>query len=142
MAVAIRVEAAVPGRARAGTAEHDVALPLEDGTEVALRELIGVVVRAEVAAFQARAEERSFLRVLTQRDIDEGMARGVVQSGDADATREVDVEAAVETALLAFDDGLYSVVIAEEPVDRLDDRVLVTSDLRMLFLRLVPLAGG
>ena len=52
---AIRVEAAVPGRRRAGTADTLSRSDPEGGT-VVLRDFIDAVVRAEIASFHARAE--------------------------------------------------------------------------------------
>ena len=139
---AIRVEAAVPGRRKAGTAEHPLALPIPEGDTVTLRDFIDAVVRAEVAAFRARAEENSFLRVLTERQIAEAIETGAIRSGERESAAEVDDDAAVATALLAFTDRLYSVLIDDEPVENLDDTIKVSPDMRLLFLRLVALAGG
>jgi hypothetical protein len=69
MVTAIRVEAAVPGRRRAGTAEHPISVGVPEGSRVMLRDLLDAVVRAEIAAFRARAEENALLRVLTERQI-------------------------------------------------------------------------
>jgi len=141
MATAVRVEAAVPGRKRAGTAEHRVELDLVAGS-VTLRKLIDAVVRAEVRAFQARAEQSSFIRVLTEQALEEGLGTGVVRSGGRETATAVDVDDAVATALLAHDDGLYQVLVDDEPVDELDAVVEISPETRLLFLRLVPLAGG
>lgn len=107
-----------------------------------LRRLIEAVVRGEVRAFQERAERRAFLRVLTEESLAEGVAAGVVRSGGAESGVAVDAEAAVSTALLAHQDGLYRVLIDDEPVDDLDAVVDVGPGTRLLFLRLVALAGG
>ena len=139
---AIRVEAAVPGRRKAGTAEHALSLPIADGTTLALRDLLAAVVRAEVAAFRARAEENSLLRVLTEREIVDGVEVGVIRSGAAEATADPNDDVAVETALLAFTDGLYSVLVDDEPVESLDEAITISPQMRLLFLRLVALAGG
>ena len=141
MATALRVEAAVPGRRKAGTAEHPVDIDLEPG-DVTLRVLIEAVVRAEVEAFRRRAEEQTFVRVLTAASLADGIESGSVRLGGSEAASEVDVDDAVATALLAQQDGLYQVLIDEEPVDDLDQVVSFHADTRMLFLRLVPLAGG
>lgn len=142
MATAVRVEAAVVGRKAAGTAEHPVDVDVAVGP-VLLRTLVEAVVRAEVKGFRARAEERTFLRVLTEESLAEGLAVGAVRSGDqAEETNEVDPDAAVATALLAHGDGLYRVLVDDEPVDDLDAVVEVRTDTRLLFLRLVALAGG
>lgn len=141
MATSVRVEAAVPGRRRAGTAEHPVDVDLAAGP-VPLRRLIEAVVRAEIDAFRRRAEEQTFVRVLTERSLAAGLEQGAVRSGGSQAATEVDPDAAVATALLAFQDGLYKVLVDEQPVDGIDDEVSFGVGTRLLFLRLVPLAGG
>lgn len=142
MATAIRVEAAVPGRKRAGTAEHPLALPFAEGARLALRELVDAVVRAEVRSFRNRAEENSLLRVLTERQIAEGVDAGVIRSGETESATEVDEDAAVDAALLAFTDGLFSILVDDDPLESLDEVVVITPHTRLLFLRLVALAGG
>ncbi|MEA2972924.1 MAG: hypothetical protein QOG82_1382 [Actinomycetota bacterium] len=152
MATAVRVEAAVAGRRRAGTAEHALDLDLA-AHPVPLRTLIEAVVRAEVAAFRQRAEDQRFVRVLTERSLAEGVERGVVRSGGllddteaatatAAAAGDVDADQAVAAALLAHQDGLYQVIVDDEPVGDLDAPVDLRADSRLLFLRLVALAGG
>ncbi|MEA2704037.1 MAG: hypothetical protein QOD63_1982, partial [Actinomycetota bacterium] len=48
MATALRVEAAVAGRRRAGTAEHTLELDLPVNVAMTLRAVVDAVVRAEV----------------------------------------------------------------------------------------------
>lgn len=141
MATAVLVEAAVPGRRRAGTAEHALHLDLPVG-DVLLRSLVEAVVRAEVAAFGERARMRSMLTVLTERGLEEGLAAGAVRHGEPEAPTDVDPDTAVATALEAHIDGIFRVVVDENPVDDLDDTVALHPDSRLLFLRLVALAGG
>jgi len=142
MATALRVEAAVAGRRRAGTAEHTLDLDLPVDLPVPLRAVVGAVVRAEVQAFRQRSEEQRFVRVLTERALVEGVERGAVRSGGSEAATEVDAEEAVAAALLAHEDGLYKVIVDDEPVDHLDTPVNLRPGSRLLFLRLVALAGG
>jgi hypothetical protein len=105
LATAVRVEAAVPGRRRAGTAEHPVDLDVAAGP-VTLRRLIDAVVRSEVKAFRERAERRAFLRVLTEESLAEGLAAGAVRNGGVEPQADVDPDEAVATALSAHTDGL------------------------------------
>jgi hypothetical protein len=49
------------------------------------------------------------------------------------------VTSAVETALLAFDDGIFKVFVGDREVD---GPVELPDGAAVLFLRLVPLAGG
>ena len=142
MATAFKVEAAVPGRTRAGTAAHPLVLDLPVDRAVPLRAVVEAVVRAEVDAFRRRAEEQRFVRVLTDRALADGLAAGVVCSGGSESAAEVDADQAVATALLAHEDGLYKVIVDDEPVDSLDTPVHLRPDSHLLFLRLVALAGG
>jgi hypothetical protein len=121
--------------------EHPVEIGLDEGRH-SLREVIAAVVRSEVEAFRQRAEARTFVRVLTQQALAEAVEAGTVRFGDEERAADVDPEAAVATALLAFEDGLYQALIDEEPVHDLDAGVDLGPATKLLFLRLVPLAGG
>jgi hypothetical protein len=143
--VAVRVSATVTGHRRRGVREHDLVLELPPG-EVTARQLIEAAVTAEVAAFQARAEEASLVRVLTQKALLDDLARGAVRTGgpqeDGDQVAPVDLAAAVEAARLAFDDGIFKVFVGDREVTADGAAVPVTDGTALLFLRLVPLAGG
>jgi len=144
VAVAVRVRAKVTGHRRRGERERDLTLALPPGP-VTPRQIIEAAVTAEVAAYQARAGEASLVRVLTDRVLSRELEQGAVRMGDtAPAGPEapagpVDVAAAVATALLAFDDGIFRVFVGDHeavgPVELPDGA-------DVLFLRLVPLAGG
>ena len=123
------------------------ALPLPDewkdaGSRLRLREFITQVVLEEVAAFQDRQAQQRLLRVLTSAEIKQGAERGKVAMGGRDLEQEVDPQATVETALQAFEDGLYFVFVDSQQQLSLDDEVRLRPDSQVTFLRLVPLAGG
>jgi hypothetical protein len=148
--VAVRVSATVTGHRRRGVREHDLVLALPPG-EVTARQLIEAAVAAELVAFQARAEEASLVRVLTKKSLDADLARGAVRTGGprdgaefaAVALGQVQLADAVEAALLAFGDGLFKVFVGERELTADDGAALpVTEGAALLFLRLVPLAGG
>jgi len=138
---AVSVEALVAGRGRDGLAAHDVVLDVDPGT-MTLGELVASVVRSEVAAFAARADERTFVRVLTERALDSGLRSGSVRPGGAEPQSIVDPDSAVAVALLAFEDGIFQVFVADERVESLADDVVIGERTSLLFLRLVALAGG
>jgi hypothetical protein len=147
MTVAVRVSATVTGHRRAGVREHGLELELPSGP-VSARQLIEAAVTAEVAAYQARAEEASLVRVLTEKSLQEALARGAVRLGGpqddssgAAPPASVDVGTAVQTALLAFVDGLFKVFVGDDELTE-DADVEVADGAALLFLRLVPLAGG
>jgi hypothetical protein len=113
-----------------------------DGGPITLRELITRVVRSEVSAFEKRERARRLVRVLSDREMSEGAARGKIDSGGRAPTGPVDEEAAVGAALQGFEDGLYLVVLDGEEQRDLDRQVYVKAESRMVFLRLTFLAGA
>ena len=62
--------------------------------------------------------------------------------GGEDLQQSVDEERAVEAAFSTFRDGLYFVFIDDVQVESLDAPVSLRPESELLFLRLVPLAGG
>ena len=104
--------------------------------------LITRVVREEVTAFRERQEARRLVSALTAAQIAAGAAKGKIDMGGRDDVQEVDADAAVATALLAFEDGLYYVFVDDEQCPALDAQIALKPDSRVTFLRLVALAGG
>ena len=113
-----------------------------DGDDVRLRDVIEHVVGHEVTQFERRQNARRFDRVLSDRQIAAGAARGRVDPASRDLKQEVDVDAAVANALLAFEDGLYLVIIDEVERRSLDEVVRLTEDSQLAFVRLTFLAGA
>jgi hypothetical protein len=133
------------GRKRPLFAEFSVPPPpaIAEGDRVTLRDFIDSVVRHEIAAFRERQHQRQFVRALTARQIDEGVEAGKIESGGSEIEPQpVDEEEAVATALQAFDDGMYLVVIDGEDHRELDAQVYLQPDSQVTFVRLTLLAGG
>jgi hypothetical protein len=132
------------GRKRPLFADFSIPLPPElgDGGALTLRELIERVVRAEVDAFNQRRQERRLVRALTAREIDAGVDKGKVDMGGRESRQPADADEAVGTALEAFEDGLYLVVVDGVEQRDLDGQVFLNPDSRVAFVRLTMLAGG
>ena len=107
-----------------------------------LRDLIRTLVEREVAAFRDRQEERKLTRVLTNEQIASAVQTGRIHMGGDDITQQVDPERAVEAALTAFRDGFYFVFVDDVQIEDLDTPVELNPASQLLFLRLIPLAGG
>ncbi len=141
----ITIEGKVFGQKRPLFADWRMSLPREAasaGEGLTLRALITGIVREEVQAFRARQEERRLVRALTKAEIERGLMKGKIDMGGREAETEADPQAAVEAALLAFEDGVYYVFVDGEQALDLDASVVVQPDSRVTFLRLVALAGG
>ncbi len=114
-------------------------LPVASAT---LAELLSLIVRSEIQAFQTRQADRRLTQVLGLVDIEAGVAVGKVSSGGSELDQEIDVQGAIETALQAFQDGFYLVFIDDRQQEDLTAQVDLTSSSELLFLRLTPLVGG
>lgn len=112
------------------------------GEGMTLRDLIAVVVRAEVEAYEKRREARRLDRVLSREQIERGVVEGRVAPEGRETPPAPEVDEAVGAALLAFEDGLYLVAIDGREIKDLDAQVFVTPDSRVTFIRLVFLAGA
>jgi hypothetical protein len=143
MLATVTVKGKIIGQSRAPFPDWSVVLASPgDGTPLTLRELLRRVVSAEVDAFRLRQEERRLTRVLTPAALAEAAVRGKVDLGGHDLNHAVDPEAAVAVALQAFEDGLYFVFVDEQHQQDLDRAVPLREQSEILFLRLIPLAGG
>lgn len=112
------------------------------GTPTTLRDLLGHVVRGEVAAFADRQADRRLFKALTATQIDAGLAAGKVSAGGSELDQKVDADAAVATAVEAFADGLFLVFVDDTEVKTLDAALPLTAGSKLTFLRLTMLAGG
>ncbi len=140
----LTVSAKAIGRKKPLFDDYSVPPPsaVASGQPVTLRELIGHVVRAEIAAFEKRQADRRLLKALTARQIADGLAVGKVQDGGSEIDQIVDPDEAVATAVEAFSDGLFLVVVDETEVKELDRIVHLTESSRLTFIRFTMLAGG
>jgi hypothetical protein len=113
-----------------------------DGGGLTLRDLIGRIVVSEVEEFTIRQEKRRLTRVMLPQQIEEALVKGKVDLGGGDLEQKVDVVDAIFTALQAFEDGLYLVVIDGVEQRSLDAEVYIQPGSRITFIRLVFLAGA
>jgi hypothetical protein len=145
MPIKLAIDARLLGRKRPILSDWAITLPLDltgDADLLPLRDLLTQVVLAEVTAFQQRQEERRLARILGPDQIAAGVSVGKVDLGERDWPQSIDLDAAVATALQAFEDGLYFVFIEGEQISGLDDHVALRPEIHLSFVRLVALAGG
>jgi hypothetical protein len=112
------------------------------GEGMTLRDLISLIVKAEVEAYEQRREARRLDRVLSREQVERGEAAGKIAPEARETPAAPDVDEAIGIALLAFEDGLYLVAIDGREIRSLDAQVHVTPDSRVTFVRLVFLAGA
>jgi hypothetical protein len=141
----LTISARVMGRRKPLVPDWQVPWPPEGhtgGEPLTLRQLLTRVVLREVEAFQQLQQERRLVRILTERQIEEGMSKGRVDSGGRELHQPVDADSAVATALQAFEDGIYLVILDGEEQRELDREVHLQPDSHLALVRLVMLAGA
>lgn len=107
-----------------------------------LREMITGIVHHSVNAFITKQAEQRLIPYLTEVDIGASASSGKVGFGTIHDERQPDEHQAVETALLAFTDGLYRVFVNEEEIEQLDTPLVLKDGDKIVFMRFTMLAGG
>jgi hypothetical protein len=107
-----------------------------------LTQLIERIVTLEVNAFRERQTDNQFLRALTETQLLEAAQTGKISLGGQEFTQEVNTDEAIQTAVQAFQDGLYYVFNGETQIEYLTDVVNLELRQDIMFLRLVALVGG
>ena len=113
----------------------------QDKDPLTLRQLLIRLVHAEIARWRQRRKRLSLLSVLTRGDLEEGHERGRFISGGQLLGGDVNEDTAIGLMLQAFLDGLFMVIIDEQPQTDIDRQVHLTPDSTITLLRLMMLHG-
>jgi hypothetical protein len=106
-----------------------------------LRELITEIVRINVTEYNNKPVEPLIMKYLSPHEIESQAKTGKIGFGQRRSNTQADVRDAVETAILAFEDGIYRVFIGETEVSSLDEPFAVNEGDVLTFIRLTMLAG-
>lgn len=111
------------------------ALELE-ASEVTVRDLIALRVRAEVRRYNNENGDR-FYGLVQPSDLEQMLNGPAVRR-----FRPIDADRQVEVALKAFRDGRFLMLLPDRQAEELDEVVTLNDGDEVGFLRLVPLVGG
>ncbi|MMZ58395.1 hypothetical protein [Aneurinibacillus migulanus] len=106
-----------------------------------LRQLITEIVIASVKEFNDSLGEHAIFMYLTEEELESKAALGKVGFAEKHNATKEDEQKAVERALLAFEDGLYKVLINKQEIESLDTKLTVQENDRLVFIKLTMLAG-
>ncbi|WP_270167253.1 hypothetical protein [Paenibacillus sp. SYP-B4298] len=126
------------GKRKPSLAKHPVALPDVPGT---LRELIRYMVASQLTSLEERQGEQELLACLMPEDLDAQAAAGRVSFGALYHQELPDLERALETAMTAYEDGLYKVFVDDEDIRELDAPLALNDGAELVFIRFTMLAG-
>ncbi|WP_342514671.1 hypothetical protein MKY34_08070 [Sporosarcina sp. FSL K6-1522] len=106
-----------------------------------LRELITAVVTLNVEQLSDQQKNMDWFPLLTGAEIEERSETGKVGFGAVYHEQLPDLAKAKDTAIVAFEDGLYKVFIREEEVSQLDAPLTLREEDELVFIRFTMLAG-
>lgn len=106
-----------------------------------LRSLLEWIVRLRVEDFNGKTEDGNWTKYLTDFELEKTAESGKVGFDAKYDARRQDVDKAVETALLAFEDGLFRVFLDDDEIESLDTPQHFHEGGVLTFIRLTMLAG-
>ncbi len=105
-------------------------------------EFLKAIVKQQVEEYNNKSAEQNLLPFLTKNEIENQSASGKVGFGSIYNENKADLNKAQETAVQAFEDGLFAVFINDTEVQKLDEVINFTDDTIITFIRLTFLAGS
>lgn len=107
----------------------------------ALQTILSQIVTQQVAEFNQRREEKSLFTFLQEDAIAEEASTGKVKFGAIYNEEKAQLDKAIETVLLAFEDGLIAVFVNDDQIEDLSQLISVDENTVFTFVRLTFLAG-
>ncbi len=112
------------------------------GADPRADELISAIVTQQVAQFNENRDEKNIIPYLTKSQINDSAISGKVDFNESSNRTTAVPETAIETALLAFEDGIFCFFCDDTQIEALSERVSFTEESLFSFVRLTFLAGS
>ena len=104
------------------------------------KDLITELVKINVEKFNKKIDEKDILSIMTNENIAKAARIGKI-GDEVHGDKKANLEKALDTAYLAFEDGLYCIFINDEQSEKLDDSLNLKDGDIITFIRLTMLAG-
>ena len=104
------------------------------------KDLITELVKINVEKFNKKIDDKDILSIMTNEYIAEAARSGKI-GDEVHGDKKANLEKALDTACLAFEDGLYCIFINDEQTEKLDDSLNLKDGDILTFIRLTMLAG-
>ena len=104
------------------------------------KDLITELVKINVEKFNKKIDDKNILSIMTNEYIAEAVRAGKI-GDEVHGDKKANLEKALDTAYLAFEDGLYCIFINDEQSEKLDDNLSLKDGDILTFIRLTMLAG-
>lgn len=106
-----------------------------------VRGLICEVVHTCVDSYNSRAEKKDNAPVIESSEIEKMSELGKIAFGINYGGKKADEENAVQTALQAFEDGLFRIFLGDTELTELSENVKLSEGDSLTFIRLAMLSG-
>ncbi|OMF47096.1 hypothetical protein [Paenibacillus peoriae] len=127
------------GNRKPALARQELELSPAPGT---LRDLITATVALNVQKLREKQESVALIPFLTGEEVQAQGEIGKVGFGSIYNEGVPDIKDAVNTAMQAFEDGLYRVFVCDEETIELDAPLSLKDGHEIVFIRFTMLAGG
>ena len=104
------------------------------------KDLVTELVKINVEKFNKKIDDKDILSIMTNEYIAEAARAGKI-GDEVHGDKKANLEKALDTAYLAFEDGLYCIFINDEQSEKLDDNLSLKDGDILTFIRLTMLAG-
>ena len=104
------------------------------------KDLITELVKINVEKFNKKIDERDILSIMTNENIAKAARIGKI-GDEVHGDKKANLEKTLDTAYLAFEDGLYCIFINDEQTEKLDDSLNLKDGDILTLIRLTMLAG-
>ena len=104
------------------------------------KDLITELIKINVEKFNKKIDEKDILSIMTNENIAKAARIGKI-GDEVHGDKKANLEKALDTAYLAFEDGLYCIFINDEPTEKLDDSLNLKDGDILTLIRLTMLAG-
>ncbi|HBW34218.1 hypothetical protein [Desulfosporosinus sp. BICA1-9] len=111
------------------------------GTPSSLRELLTEIVQINVAEYNKKAVEPWIMKYLSAEETENQIKTGKVGFGERKSDKQADVQKAIETVILAFEDGIYRIFNGDNEMPSLDETISLQEEDVLTFIRFTMLAG-
>ena len=118
---------------------HQEELELKDKISTT-KDLIIELVKINVEKFNKKIDEKDILSIMTNENIAKAARIGKI-GDEVHGDKKANLKKALDTAYLAFEDGLYCIFINDEQTEKLDDSLNLKDGDILTLIRLTMLAG-
>ena len=104
------------------------------------KDLITELVKINVEKFNKKIDDKDILSIMTNEYIAEAARAGKI-GDEVHGDKKANLEKALDTAYLSFEDGLYCIFINDEQTEKLDDSLNLKDGDILTLIRLTMLSG-